>query len=124
MHVGHITVLSQAKELGDILVVALNSDASVRRLKGPERPLNNQDDRALMLAALEMVDMVVIFEEDTPYNLVKDIIPDIMVKGSDYTVEAIAGHDVVIANGGRVVIFPLVKGKSTSNLINSIKDNP
>ena len=124
LHTGHIALLSHAKQLGDILIVGLNSDASVRRLKGEERPVNNENDRALMLAALEAIDIVVIFEEDTPYNIVKDILPDFMVKGGDYTTETIAGYDVVTKNGGQVIIFPLLEEKSTSNLIQYIKKQP
>ena len=121
LHIGHITLLSKAKQLGGILIIGLNSDKSVRRLKGNGRPVNSENDRAQMLAALEAVDMIVIFNEDTPYNLIKDIAPDILVKGSDYTTETVAGHDVVIDNGGQVVLLPLVEGKSTSDLIQTIR---
>ncbi len=121
LHEGHIFSLSQAAKEGDYLIVAVNSDASVRRLKGEDRPLNNEEARALVLASMVMVDAVVIFEEDTPLNVITTLMPDVLVKGGDYTVEEIAGAKVVIANGGRVVINQLVEGISTTRLINKIK---
>ena len=120
LHQGHLTSLSQASAEADILVVALNADASVKKLKGPNRPVNDQQSRALLLAALLMVDAVVIFEEDTPLNLVNFILPDVLVKGGDYKLEEIVGAKEVIANGGRVVINPIVPGFSTSGLIDKI----
>ena len=123
LHIGHIKLLTKAKQLGDILVIGLNSDVSTRRLKGEERPINNEGDRAAVLAALEMVDLIVLFEEDTPYNLIKDIMPDVLVKGADYMLHEIAGHDVVVNSGGQVIIFPLIEGKSTSSLINSVNQH-
>ena len=117
LHEGHIFSLSQAAAEADVLVVALNSDDSVRRLKGPERPLNNAQARALVMAALLMVDAVIIFEEDTPLELITKVMPDVMVKGGDYTPEQIAGAKEVVAAGGRVVINPIVEGISTTGLI-------
>ncbi len=122
LHEGHIFSLSQAASEADYLVVGLNSDESVKYLKkGPDRPVNNQQSRALLLAALLMVDAVVIFDEETPRELVKAIMPDVMVKGGDYTVEQIAGAKEVIDNGGRVVINPIVQGFSTTGLIEKIR---
>ena len=121
LHPGHIFSLSQAAKEADYLIVGLNSDASVKRLKGESRPLNNQDSRALMPASLIIVDAVVLFEEDTPLELINLIMPDVLVKGGDYTTEQIAGAKEVIANGGRVVINPILEGFSTSNLINQIR---
>ncbi|HSK13189.1 MAG TPA: D-glycero-beta-D-manno-heptose 1-phosphate adenylyltransferase [Phnomibacter sp.] len=121
LHEGHIFSLSQAAAEADMLVVAVNSDASVKRLKGPTRPINSQQSRALLLASLVMVDAVVIFEEDTPLELVKTLMPDVMVKGGDYTTDQIAGAKEVLANGGRVVINPLVEGLSTTQIIETIR---
>lgn len=121
LHVGHSKVLQEAKKLGDILIVGLNSDASVKRLKGEARPINSQTDRASMLAALECVDFVVIFEEDTPLHLIKAIMPEVLVKGGDYRIEDIVGADVVSEHGGVVQTIPLVEGKSTTNLIHSME---
>jgi D-glycero-beta-D-manno-heptose 1-phosphate adenylyltransferase len=123
LHDGHIFSLSQAALEGDKLIVAVNSDASVKRLKGPERPLNNEQARALLLAALVMVDAVVIFEEDTPLNVIAALLPDALVKGGDYIPEQIAGAKEVMANGGRVVINPLIAGVSTTNIIARIQNS-
>jgi D-glycero-beta-D-manno-heptose 1-phosphate adenylyltransferase len=120
LHQGHIFSLSQAAKEADILVVGLNSDGSTRRLKGESRPINNQQSRALILASLLMVDAVVIFEEDTPLELIKDLMPDVIVKGGDYKMEEIVGAKEVIASGGRVVINPLKEGFSTTGLIEKI----
>lgn len=121
LHEGHIFSLSQAANEGDFLIVGLNADASVKRLKSEGRPINKQDSRSLILASLIMVDAVVIFEEDTPLELIKSIMPDVLVKGGDYTVEQIAGSKEVIANGGRVVINPIIDGFSTTNIIEQAK---
>ncbi len=121
LHEGHIFSLSQAAVEGDRLVVALNSDESVKRLKGPTRPINRQESRALIMASLVMVDAVVIFEEDTPLELVQTILPDVMVKGGDYTPESVIGSKEIIANGGRVVINPLIEGISTTQIISLIQ---
>lgn len=121
LHYGHITYLAQARQLGDLLVVGLNSDLSVRRLKGESRPINNENTRALMLAALEMVDYIVIFEEDTPYNLITNVKPNILVKGGDYTIDHIVGADFVQQRGGKVMTIPFVQGFSTTSIIDHIK---
>ncbi len=121
LHPGHIFSLSQAAKEAEYLIVGLNSDSSVKRLKGESRPVNNQDSRALILASLVIVDAVVIFEDDTPLALIKAILPDVLVKGGDYTVEQIAGAKEVIANGGRVVINPILNGFSSTNIINHTK---
>lgn len=121
LHPGHIFSLSEAAKEGHYLVVGLNADASVKRLKGDSRPVNNQEARALILAALVMVDAVVLFEEDTPLGLITALMPDVIVKGGDYTVEQIAGAREVIAHGGRVVINPILEGHSTTSLIEKMK---
>jgi len=121
LHKGHIFSLTQAAKEGDVLVIGLNSDSSVRRLKGDSRPINDQDARALLLGALTMVDAVVTFEEDTPLKLITSILPDVLVKGGDYTIDEIAGAKEVIANGGKVVINPILDGFSTTAIINAIK---
>jgi D-beta-D-heptose 7-phosphate kinase/D-beta-D-heptose 1-phosphate adenosyltransferase len=120
LHAGHIFSLSQAAQEADYLIVGLNSDGSTRRLKGDNRPINNQDARATVLASLVMVDFVVIFDEDTPLQLIREVKPDVLVKGGDYTVEQIAGANDVIKNGGRVVINPIVQGLSTTGLLEKI----
>lgn len=120
LHRGHIFSLSQAAGEADFLVVGLNSDASTRRLKGDSRPINDEQSRALMLAAIEVVDAVVIFEEDTPRELIVGLQPDVLVKGGDYSVDQIAGAKEVIAHGGRVVINPIVEGFSTTGLVQKI----
>jgi D-beta-D-heptose 7-phosphate kinase/D-beta-D-heptose 1-phosphate adenosyltransferase len=121
LHEGHIFSLTQAASEADILIVAVNSDASVKRLKGPSRPVNNENSRALVLASLVMVDAVVIFEEDTPFHVITELMPDVIVKGGDYTVEQVVGSKQVIANGGRVVINPLIEGVSTTALIEKMR---
>ncbi|MBS1733102.1 MAG: D-glycero-beta-D-manno-heptose 1-phosphate adenylyltransferase [Bacteroidetes bacterium] len=121
LHEGHIASLSQAATHGDVLVIGLNSDASVKRLKGDSRPVNNQGARALILASLVMTDAVVIFDEDTPLNLIKAIMPEVLVKGGDYTVEQIAGAKEVIANGGQVILADMVEGISTTAIIEKMK---
>ena len=121
LHPGHIFSLSQAAKEADFLIVGLNSDESVKRLKGQQRPINHQDSRALILASLLMVDVVVIFEEDTPLQLINTIKPDVLVKGGDYAIEQIVGAKEVIEQGGRVVINPLVDGYSTTGIIETLK---
>jgi rfaE bifunctional protein nucleotidyltransferase chain/domain len=120
LHQGHISSLSDAAREADVLIVGLNSDASTRRLKGPERPINNEQARATLLASLLMVDAVILFEEDTPLSLIVSIAPDVLVKGGDYTLEQIVGAKEVMAAGGRVVINPIVPGFSTTGLIDKI----
>jgi len=121
LHAGHIFSLETARSYGNVLVVAINCDDSVRRLKGPERPLNTQDDRARVLAALACVDAVTIFEEDTSQKILELIRPDVFIKGGDYTAETIPERDVVKAYGGRVVATPLLPGRSTTALISSCR---
>lgn len=121
LHAGHISSLSEAAAEGDFLIVGLNSDASVKKIKGEERPLNDENSRALVLASLIIVDAVVIFGDDTPLELIKTVMPDVMVKGGDYTIDQIAGAKEVIAAGGRVVINKIVKGFSTTGLIEKIR---
>ena len=116
IHAGHVTLLEKAKRLGDVLVVGINSDSSVRRLKGPKRPIAGQSDRAHVLAALEAVDYVALFGEDTPHELIAKLKPDILVKGGDYSTDQIVGRDLV----KKVVRIPLVKGRSSSNIIAKI----
>ena len=123
LHPGHIYSLSAAAREADYLIVGLNSDASTRRLKGHGRPVNAQEARALLLASLEIVDAVVIFEEDTPLELVRSLLPDVIVKGGDYTEDQIAGAREVKEAGGRVVINPLLEGWSTTALIEKMKKN-
>ena len=123
LHIGHVRYLRQASTLGDLLIVGLNSDASVKRLKGEERPINCQDDRAELLAALEFIDYVIIFDEDTPYELIQAIQPDVLVKGGDYKPEQVVGKDIVESKGGRLELIPFVDGKSTTNIVNKIKKN-
>jgi len=120
LHQGHIASLSDAAREADILIVGVNSDASTRRLKGEQRPVNNEQARATVLASLLMVDAVIIFEEDTPLELIKMVMPDVLVKGGDYTLEQIVGAKEVMAAGGRVVINPIVPGFSTTGIIDKI----
>jgi D-beta-D-heptose 7-phosphate kinase/D-beta-D-heptose 1-phosphate adenosyltransferase len=122
LHPGHIFSLSQAAKEADYLIVGVNADDTVKRLKGKNRPVNNQETRTLILASLLMVDAVVIFEEDTPLALINAILPDVLVKGGDYTVEQIVGAKEVIQHGGRVVINPIIEGFSTSGIIEKMKD--
>jgi rfaE bifunctional protein nucleotidyltransferase chain/domain len=121
LHLGHITYLAKAAELGDKLIIGLNADASVKRLKGESRPVNDQNNRAALLAALFFVDSVVLFEEDTPRELITQLLPDVLVKGADYTVENIAGAKEVLANGGEVKTISLVEGYSSTSIINKIR---
>jgi D-beta-D-heptose 7-phosphate kinase/D-beta-D-heptose 1-phosphate adenosyltransferase len=122
LHEGHIKLLSQAASFADVLIVGVNSDASVKRLKGNNRPLNNQQSRALLLASLIMVDAVIIFEEDTPLQLINNIMPDVLIKGGDYNPDTIVGAGEVIANGGKLEIIPLEEGFSTTGIIEKIKE--
>ena len=121
LHLGHVDYLEKARSLGDKLVLGLNSDDSVSRFKGPERPIQDQNSRATVLAALQFVDLVVFFNEDTPLNLITEIQPDILVKGSDYLAENIVGADVVKRNGGVVKTIDFVPGYSTSKIVEKIK---
>ena len=121
LHVGHIRYLAQAKKLGDFLIIGLNSDSSVKELKGEDRPINSFEDRATLLSAIESVDSVIMFEEQTPENLIKDIVPDILVKGGDYNIEDIVGYQTVMQNGGQVKTISFYDGYSSTNYINKIK---
>ncbi|MCF7886604.1 MAG: D-glycero-beta-D-manno-heptose 1-phosphate adenylyltransferase [Candidatus Marinimicrobia bacterium] len=123
LHVGHVVLLEKARSQGDELILGLNTDESVQRLKGDKRPINFQDERARVLAGLEAVSYVTFFSEDTPAELIQEIVPDILVKGGDYELNEIVGRETVEENGGQVITIPLVKGRSTSNLINKIKQN-
>ncbi len=122
LHEGHIYSLSQAAKEADYLIAGLNADASVKKLKGNGRPINSSHSRALLLASLLMVDAVVLFEEDTPLELIKTIMPDVLVKGGDYTVDQIVGAKEVVAAGGRVIINPIIEGFSTTNIMEQAKN--
>lgn len=122
LHYGHVSYLEDAKSCGDILIVGLNSDASVKRLKGDSRPINGELERAFVLCGLKPVDYVVIFDQDTPYELVKLIIPQVLVKGGDWKPESIVGSDIVLSNGGEVKSLLFKEGFSTTNMINKISE--
>ena len=123
LHRGHVDYLARARALGDALVVAVNSDASVRRLgKGADRPVNPEDDRAYVIAGLEAVDWVTVFDEDTPRELVAALLPDVLVKGGDYTRDTIVGAEEVEAAGGRVEVIPLVPGRSTTQILQRVRE--
>ncbi|MFN8667543.1 MAG: D-glycero-beta-D-manno-heptose 1-phosphate adenylyltransferase [Gemmatimonadaceae bacterium] len=121
LHPGHVDVLRAAREQGDALIVGLNSDASVRRLKGPERPVRSEAERAYVLAALRCVDVVTVFDEDTPLALVRAVLPDVIVKGGDYSEDTVVGAREVRARGGTVVIVPLTPGQSTTSIIEKLR---
>ncbi|MBS1491618.1 MAG: D-glycero-beta-D-manno-heptose 1-phosphate adenylyltransferase [Bacteroidetes bacterium] len=121
LHLGHVDYLEKARNLGDQLVLGLNTDSSVSRFKGPERPLQDQNSRARVLAALEFVNLIVLFDEDTPFNLISKLVPDILVKGSDYLADNIVGADVVKQNGGVVKTIDFVPGYSTTHIVEKIK---
>jgi len=123
LHAGHVDYLSKAADEGDVLIIGLNTDASTKRLKGPTRPINDQDARAIILASLSFVTAVVLFDEDTPYNLIKQVQPDILVKGSDYKPEDIVGYDILKAKGGTVKTLDLLPGYSTTSIEQKIFDN-
>lgn len=121
LHTGHISSLNEAAVCGDILITAVNSDSSVKRLKGELRPVNDQDTRTLLLASLLVTDAVIIFEEDTPLDLIKAVLPDVLVKGGDYEIDEIAGAKEVLANGGEIKLAGIIEGISTSMLIEKIR---
>lgn len=121
LHLGHVHLLQSCRQMGDRVVVGLNSDASVKRLKGPARPVHNQQSRALVLAALEAVDAIVIFDEDTPLRLIETIQPNVLVKGGDWAIENIVGAEIVQQNGGRVVTVPYLDGYSTTGILQQHK---
>lgn len=124
IHAGHVRYLAQARALGDVLVVALNSDRSVRALKGEGRPILNEQERAEVIAALEAVDYVIVFDEETPRELIAALLPDVLVKGGDWPLDQIVGRDEVEAAGGKVLSLPYVEGSSTTELIERIKSLP
>ncbi len=121
LHEGHIASLGEAALYGHILIVGVNTDASAKRLKGEDRPVNNEASRSLLLASLVMVDGVILFDEDTPINLIETIVPDVLVKGGDYTLEQIVGAKEVLANGGEVKIVPILEGFSTTSIIERLR---
>ncbi|MDD3124307.1 MAG: D-glycero-beta-D-manno-heptose 1-phosphate adenylyltransferase [Candidatus Kapabacteria bacterium] len=123
IHAGHVKYLAEAKKLGDVLFLGLNSDQSVRRLKGDSRPINSETDRASVLSALRFIDYVVVFGEDTPENIIRTIRPDVLVKGGDYKIENIVGADFVKSEGGEVVTIDFVDGKSTTKIIEKMKSS-
>jgi len=122
IHQGHIDYLSKAKDLGDILIIGLNSDSSISRIKGDSRPIIDEQSRAILLAALNFTDAIILFDEDTPYNLINALQPDILVKGADYKPEDIVGADIVLANGGSIETIEFLEGFSTSKIIKKIKE--
>jgi len=122
IHAGHVDYLSKAKALGDVMIVGLNSDASVKRIKGSKRPILNETERSFIISNLKPVDYVTLFDEDTPKLLIEELLPDILVKGADWEIENIVGKDVVIANGGEVRTIEFVNEQSTSNIIKIIAD--
>ena len=121
LHIGHVRYLKESAKLGDIMIIGLNSDLSVKRLKGESRPINNESDRAELLSELSFIDYVIVFEEDSPVNLLEEIKPNIYTKGADYTLETLPEAPTVLKNGGRVEFIDLVAGKSTTNVIKKIE---
>ena len=121
LHLGHIDYLSKAAEFGDVLIVGLNSDDSVRTIKGINRPINDENSRATILSSLGFISAVILFDEDTPYNLIKFVQPDVLIKGSDYKPEDIVGYDIVKAKGGEIETIDFLHGYSTSSIIDKIK---
>jgi D-glycero-beta-D-manno-heptose 1-phosphate adenylyltransferase len=121
VHRGHVEVLANTADLGDRLIIGLNSDSSIKELKGVNRPIIDQQSRAILLASLQFVDAIVLFSEETPENLIETIIPNVLAKGGDYKVTQIAGHEVVLENGGEVILVPFIDGFSTTNIIDKIK---
>jgi len=121
LHLGHIDYLSKAKDLGDILLIGLNTDDSVKRLKGDNRPIKNQQEREILLASLQFVDGVILFDEDTPYKLIQKIKPDILVKGSDYKKEEIVGADIIQNTGGEIITIDFLEGYSTTAILDKIR---
>ena len=122
IHRGHVEYLNEAKKLGDVLIVGLNSDSSVKQIKGDSRPVNSENDRAFVLVNLKAVDYVVIFEEDTPYILIKSIVPDVLAKGGDWKTEDIVGSDIVLDSGGKVLSLKYIENYSTTGIINKISE--
>ena len=121
IHRGHIEVLAQTADLGDRLIIGLNSDTSTQKLKGKNRPIIEEQSRAILLASLEFVDAVILFSEDTPINLISTLLPDVLAKGGDYEIETIVGHEIVQNNGGKVILIPFVDEFSSTTIIDKIK---
>lgn len=120
LHAGHVDYLTKARACGDALIVGLNSDSSVRRIKGEKRPIINEEERAFLLSSLSVVDYVALFDEDTPFEIISDLIPDVLIKGADWAIDKIVGRDIVEANGGTVQTIEFVNAQSTSNIIKTI----
>jgi rfaE bifunctional protein nucleotidyltransferase chain/domain len=120
IHRGHVEYLAKAASLGDVLILGLNSDSSVKKIKGEDRPINDEKSRALIVSSLKVIDNVILFEEDTPYNLIDAIKPDVLVKGGDYKAKDIVGYDIVKQNGGDIITIDFVEGFSTTKIINRI----
>jgi D-glycero-beta-D-manno-heptose 1-phosphate adenylyltransferase len=123
IHRGHVEVLANTADLGDRLIIGLNSDSSIQKLKGENRPIIDENSRAILLASLQFIDAIVLFSEETPEKLIETIVPDILAKGGDYKVEEIAGHEVVLQNGGEVILVPFIDGFSTTNIVDKIKQD-
>ena len=123
IHRGHIEVLAQTADLGDKLIIGLNSDVSIKKLKGESRPIIDENSRAILLASLSFVDAIVLFSEETPLNLISNLNPDVLAKGGDYKINTIVGHEIIRKNGGEVILVPFVEGFSSSNIIDKIKDS-
>ena len=123
IHRGHIEVLAQTADLGDRLIIGLNSNSSIQKLKGEDRPIMTENSRAILLAALSFVDAVILFPEDTPINLISTLLPDVLAKGGDYEIETIVGHEIVQQNGGKVKLVPFVDGFSSTTIIEKIKNS-
>ena len=120
LHHGHVSYLKEARNLGDVLIIGLNADASVKRLKGEKRPLQNESDRAHILAALRPADCIVIFDDDTPLSVIEFVVPDILVKGADWNVENVVGREIVEKNGGKVLTIPFIEGRSTTGVVERV----
>jgi D-glycero-beta-D-manno-heptose 1-phosphate adenylyltransferase len=123
LHLGHINYLADAAELGNRLIIGVNTDASVSSVKGPHRPLKDENSRSIILAALQFTDAIILFDEETPINLISHIAPDVLVKGGDYTLEQIVGHELVLDKGGKVLTIPITEGYSTTNIEQKILDS-
>lgn len=124
LHRGHVAYLNAARGLGDALVIGVNTDASVRRLKGPDRPVNSEADRSYVLAALACVDAVTLFDDDTPARVIASLLPDVLVKGADYRIDQVVGRETVEKAGGRVALIPLVQGRSTTETLRRMRERP
>ena len=122
MHRGHVEVLARTADLGNKLIVGLNSDSSIKKIKGENRPIINEKSRAILLAALNFVDIIIIFPEKTPLNLISNLMPDILAKGGDYEISTIVGHEMIKENGGEIILIPFVEGFSSTNIMNKIKN--